>query len=344
MRRAARRWAAVGLAGLVLGAITVARLHGEGQIRFIGAPRLQLPMPGKPSAASPAPDDPSAEGPPNGAIPAPAAASLTEDGPFGPLPRIGQDGRRPFLAYAHPFNFEDPRPMVAIMVLGLGLQAELTEAALRLPGEVSLHFTPYAANLPAVFERARRAGHEVLLDLPMEPLDDRVSDPGPQTLRTESSTAETLKRLSWVLARAPGYVAVVGGGARFAASPAALPVLNVLAQRGLAMIEVGSSELAAGARAVGLPYASVAAAIDADPTSLAIDLALATLEAEALQRGSALGIVEGYPVSLERLRLWAATLEDKGLALAPVSALVIERSGLAAEVPEHGRERGRSAG
>jgi polysaccharide deacetylase 2 family uncharacterized protein YibQ len=320
------------------------RLHGEGQIRFTGAPRLQLPMPDRLSASSPAPDDSSAGITSNGAMPAPAAASLTEDGPYGPLPRIARDGRRPFLAYALPFNFEDPRPKVAIMVLGLGLQAESIEAALRLPGKVSLHFTPYAADLAALFERARRAGHEVLLDLPMEPLDARASDPGPQALRTENSSAENLKRLSWVLARAPGYVAVAGGGARFAASPAALPVLDVLAQRGLAMIELGSGELATGARAVGLPYASVATAIDADPSSLAIDHALAALEAEALRRGSALGVVEGYPVSLERLRLWAATLEDKGLALAPVSALVIERSGLAAEAPEDGRARSRSAG
>ena len=50
--------------------------------------------------------------------------------------------------------------------------------------------------------------------------------------------------------------------------------------------------------------------------------------------GSALGAAQGYPVSLERLRLWATTLDDKGLVLAPVSALVIERSGLAAEVRE----------
>ena len=70
--------------------------------------------------------------------------------------------------------------------------------------------------------------------------------------------------------------------------------------------------------------------IDDDPSILAIDDALAGLEAEALASGSALGAAQGYPVSLERLRLWATTLDDKGLVLAPVSALVIERSGLAA--------------
>jgi hypothetical protein len=41
-------------------------------------------------------------------------------------------------------------------------------------------------------------------------------------------------------------------------------------------------------------------------------------------------VAQAYPVSLERLRLWAMTLADKGLVLAPVSALVIESAGLAA--------------
>ena len=84
--------------------------------------------------------------------------------------------------------------------------------------------------------------------------------------------------------------------------------------------------------------------IDDDPSILAIDDALAGLEAEALASGSALGAAQGYPVSLERLRLWATTLDDKGLVLAPVSALVIERSGLAAGFESHGLVAGQSRG
>ena len=69
-------------------------------------------------------------------------------------------------------------------------------------------------------------------------------------------------------------------------------------------------------------------AIDRDAAAQAIDLALGRLEAAALAGGSALGLAQDHPVSLERLRLWAATLADKGLALAPVSAVLIEQSGL----------------
>jgi uncharacterized protein len=111
----------------------------------------------------------------------------------------------------------------------------------------------------------------------------------------------------------------------------------VLARRGLALVEIGAGDLAGQAAAVGLPYASAPAVLDRDPSLTSIDHALAGLEAEALASGSALGVAQSYPVSLERLRLWAMTLDHKGLVLAPVSAFVVERSGLAAESGAGGR-------
>ena len=63
-------------------------------------------------------------------------------------------------------------------------------------------------------------------------------------------------------------------------------------------------------------------------------------QAEALEHGSALGILQPYPISLESLRTWAGTLADKGLALAPVSALLIEGAGLAAQLRGHGAAAG----
>jgi polysaccharide deacetylase 2 family uncharacterized protein YibQ len=260
------------------------------------------------------------------------------------LPRIAPDGRRPFLAYARPFNLDDQRPRVAMLVVGLGLQTDLTEAAIGLPGEISLQFSVYASGLQNWFERARRRGHEVLLGLPMEPLDYPANDPGPHTLLASRSTEENLKRLDWLLARATGYVAVVGSGARFAASERAAPVLDVLARRGLAVVELGQSNLKTTAAAVGLPYASAPTAIDADPSVLSIDDALAALEVQARQNGSAVGVAQGYPVSLERLRRWAATLGSRGMALAPVSAVVIQQSGLAAETHGDAKLHGRAQG
>ena len=313
--------AALGAAAALLGS--------GGAVDVAGVPVLQLPIPPVGSVAPPAPAGAS----PGFATEAPSEApssGLSEEGSFGLVPRVAADGRRPLGADARAFDPADHRPRIALLVVGLGLQAGLTDAAIRLPGEISLQFSAYASDLPGWLGRARNAGHEVLLDLPMEPEDYPASDPGPHTLLAGSPVDANLQRLDWVLARASGYVALAGSGPRFAASAAAPPVLNALARRGLGLIEIGRDDLASAASAAGLPYASAPAVIDQDPSIASIDYALAGLEAEALRHGRALGVAQAYPVSLERLRLWAMTLADKGLVLSPVSALVVEGAGLAA--------------
>jgi polysaccharide deacetylase 2 family uncharacterized protein YibQ len=335
MSRGHRSWGYVVALALVAGAGWVA-LGGEDAVRYSGVARVELPLPAVETPAPVAPTPPqTARSPASGAAPDTAVGatvsvdpSLIEQGPFGPLPRIGPDGRRPLFAYARPFNLADARPKVAVVILGLGLRADLFDAALALPGPIGLQLSPYAPDLSALVERARRAGHEVLLDLPMEPADYPASDPGPRTLLADNSREENLKRLDWVLSRASGYAALAGAGGRFAGSEQVAGVLDVLARRGLALIEIGAGQLEGAAAAAGLPYASAPHAIDQDPSAQAIDLALGGLEAAALAGGSALGLAQDYPVSLERLRLWVATLADKGLVLAPVSAVLIEQSGL----------------
>ena len=295
---------------------------GPGPVRFESDARIERSLPGAPRAETGA------------AMPATVIArrpvadpDLVEPSPFGPLPRVAAHGQRPFFAYASPFDFDDSRPKVAILVLGLGLQERATEAALALPAGISLQFSPYAPDLDRDVTRARRSGHEVLLALPMEPPEYPLSDPGPHTLLASAGSAGNLDRLHWVLSRTRAYVGVAGDGRRFAASDAAGPVVADLAARGLALVEVGSDSLTGEAQAAGMPYASAAAPIDEDPSPLTIDHALAELEAQALESGSALGVISALPVSMARLAVWIDSLQTKGLALAPLSALLIEGGG-----------------
>jgi uncharacterized protein len=314
---------AFALIALAAVAVWVA-LAGDGAVRYTGVARVERPLPTASGAAA----DPALPRNVGEVRTVPLDITLTEDGPFGPLPRIGPDGRRPLFEYARPFNFADGRPKVAVLLLGLGLQTELFDAALALPGAISLQLSPYTPDLPSLVDRARGAGHEVLLDLPMEQADHAAGDPEPHTLLADGSREANLQHLNWLLARASGYIAVASGGARFAGSANVGDVLDVLARRGLALIELGASQMERAAAAAGLPYASAPRAIGHDSSARSIDDALAGLEAEALAGGSALGGVQGDPVSLERLRVWAATLDEKGLVLAPVSAVLIDQAGL----------------
>jgi len=243
------------------------------------------------------------------------------------LPKIGPDGREPWSTYARPFNVDDTRPRVAIVVIGLGLSRELTGRAIsELPGAVSLSFSPYARNIGPLMERARRAGHETLVDLPMEPLDFPRDDPGPSTLLTSLSLVDNLNRLEWVLGRAPGYVGVTTWmGSQFTTvEDALMPVLQTLKERGLLFVDSRATSRSIAtelASSIQLPRAFNNNFVDSTPSIDAIDRALAGLEAIARQQRYAVGIARSLPITFDRLMRWAGTLENKGITLAPVSAV-----------------------
>src|SRR5215831_11218626 len=111
-------------------------------------------------------------------------------------------------AYAAP-AFENGKPRIAIIVNGLGISAKATAAALAgLPPQVTLAFAPYATDVQYWGTLARRQGHEVLLEVPMEPFDFSDSDPGPHTLRAGIGEDSNTDRLVWALTRFTGYVGV----------------------------------------------------------------------------------------------------------------------------------------
>ncbi|MGF1625215.1 MAG: divergent polysaccharide deacetylase family protein, partial [Alphaproteobacteria bacterium] len=169
---------------------------------------------------------------------------VVESTEVGPLPVVSSTGVRAADVYAHPFDVSGNRPMVAVVVSGLGLSSGATEAAIQsLPGAVTLSFSPYSSRLQDWVALARAAGHEVLIDLPMEPADFPNSDPGPQALMTGLSPEVNLQRLEWVLSRTTNYVGVGSFmGSRFAADAAAMrPVLEAIRARGLIYLDNGEA-------------------------------------------------------------------------------------------------------
>jgi polysaccharide deacetylase 2 family uncharacterized protein YibQ len=301
----------------------------------IASPPMAPPSPVPTAEAPPAPVPPPAAAPVR-LSPAPDPA-LVEAGRDGPLPIIGRDGREPWRVYARPFDAADTRPRVAVIIAGLGLSALPTESAIdQLPGEISLAFDSYARELPSWVGRARGAGHEVLLSLPMEPADYPRQDPGPYALLTTLNATQNEERLGWVMSRATGYIGLISTDApHFTTVQESLsPVLEVLKKRGLLLVEGGAEKSVAGALSVALNLPRVASdrILDDEASRESIDQRLGELETTARQKGAALGIGDAYPATIERVAAWAKTLEEKGLALAPVSALAAlpgERPGAA---------------
>lgn len=261
---------------------------------------------------------------------APAPDSrLTERSRNGLLPKIGPDGATAAQVYARPLGpppATKPAGRIALLVGGLGIsQAGTADAITKLPGPVSLAFAPYGPELERTVQRARGDGHEIFLQVPMEPFDYPDNDPGPHTLLSGAKSLENPDRLNWLLGRFTGYVGVVNFlGGRFTADETALsPILREIAGRGLLVVDDGSSSrslLASSAARARIPALKVDRVVDSVARADAIDKELAGLEALARDQGIVVASASALPVSIERIALWAQTLEAKGILIVPVSA------------------------
>ena len=295
---------------------------------LVPPPKTAKPEPPKSEAAKA--ETPKAEH--VGPLPPAPDPALVQSGPHGLLPIIAADGRRPWQVYARPFDDGDKRPRIAVMVADMGLSQAATQSAItRLPSAVTLAFAPYASDLQSWIAQCRAAGHEALLQLPMEPLDYPHNDPGPRALLTSLKPADNLDRLSWLLGRFTGYVGVTNYmGSKFTASAGDVrPVLDVLAKRGLLFVDSRSSARSVATRVAAeldMPRAYNDRFLDNEASRSAIDARLEELERIALKNGVALGIGYPYPVTIDRIANWAPTLAAKGIALAPVSAVVNKQS------------------
>ena len=114
------------------------------------------------------------------------------------------------------------------------------------------------------------------------------------------------------------------------------PILEQTKRRGLFFLDDGSAErsvlpeIAATAQAPAVRADSV---VDRVPSREGVESELATLEIAAKTRGVAIGVATANPMTIDRITAWAATLEQKGIALAPVTAIIAAQQGSAAAQP-----------
>jgi polysaccharide deacetylase 2 family uncharacterized protein YibQ len=256
---------------------------------------------------------------------------LVERTKIGLLPIVGVDGRQSWQVYSRPFNGPERRPRVAIVITGLGVSFNATKSVVGiLPGEVTLAFAPFAQKLDEWIDSARGAGHEVLINLPMEPRDYPRDDPGPFGLFMAHDTKQNLRRLDWVLSRMTGYVGVTNYmGGRFTASITALrPILRELRRRGLIFLDSMRTAASVGPKLapnMELPFVKTDKVLDKVVSRTSIDFELAEIEKLAKIRGSAVALAHPYPLTVRRLQRWIGSLDEKGFVLAPITAVAVKK-------------------
>ena len=258
---------------------------------------------------------------------APVRALLEEKSGIGELPKIGPNQIASWQVYARPIDPGLSGPRVALMIEGIGLSRQASLAAInKLPPEVSMILSPYGRDLNDWVFRARLAGHEVFMSLPMESENFPMEDPGPLGLDTRIQMVENERRLETVMAQAGGYVGLVTFmGSRYMKAEGQLTkVLGTLKNRGL-MFVVGGNQTRNDAFPIAekLDLARMQSRMYLDdvPRIQQIRTNLDKLESLATDNGAILAIARPYPVTIKSIVDWVATLKDKTVKLVPASAV-----------------------
>lgn len=257
----------------------------------------------------------------------PMPGLTAHDEKYGELPVVRkEDGLRPFDAYRHPFAAAQlKKPLVAIVMMDYGLSAQASKSILGvLPSGVNLLLSPAADKPNEWVQQAYDHGHEVWLQLAVEPDNYPLSDPGANALLTAASVEKNQASMLHQLGHAVGYVGAFsptpspyfasGGDADFAA--------NAIFSRGLGLM-VNSPASAAIVRNAALEAKApfyMAQMITVDGPDDYLD-AFHAAEVRAQEKGFA--IILFYPLSFAQKKVidWTGDLQAKGYALTPLSVI-----------------------
>lgn len=281
-------------------------------------------------AAEPAPaggDQLALAMPPPMSFGAGALPQLVEQSAYGPLPRVSPDGTRAREAYARRGSVIVPGSKnVVIVVGGLGLSQTGTQSAIEaLPEDVTLAFAPYGSSLQRWVDKARAEGHEVLLQIPLEPGGYPQENPGEHTLLVSADGRSNRDDLHWNLGRMTSYAGVMNYmGSRFSGNENALvPFLGEIGERGLFYLDDGTTPMSMAASvgtALRVPVITADLIVDADRSPDGIRRSLAQLESIAVTRGVAVGVASAFPESVNAIADWAREAQSRGVVLVPASA------------------------
>lgn len=221
-------------------------------------------------------------------------------------------------------------PRIAIVIDDFGYAgAASVRGFLEMDAPITISILPGTPRATEIAEAAGRAGKEVLVHVPMEPLGYPDTDPGQGALLLEHTHREIALLLNAAIDEFPAAVGVNNHmGSAFTTDRARMrTVMGVLKGRGLFFLDSMTTPQSTGfaeAERAGLSVARNNMFIDSRLDELGtVDVArqLAELEAIAKRRGGAVGIGHPRPETLAALRRYLPGAAERGLELVSVSGL-----------------------
>ncbi|TNE34326.1 MAG: divergent polysaccharide deacetylase family protein [Alphaproteobacteria bacterium] len=227
-----------------------------------------------------------------------------------------------YAALAPPVNGS---PMIALVIDDMGLSMDRVKAVSELPATLTLSFLPYATSLQMKADYARDHGHEIMLHLPMEPLNSHL-DPGPDALMTNLPDDELRRRTIKNLDSFTGYVGVNNHmGSKFTSNEHAMSVfMDVMAERGLLFLDSKTIAKSWGYKLAvshGMPAIKRDIFIDDVISRKAIDEQLDRIRRVAEKKGVVIAIGHPHPKTVEALQDWLPKMKKAGFRFVPVSVV-----------------------
>ncbi len=217
-------------------------------------------------------------------------------------------------------------PKVAIIIDDLGYNRKVAQKFLELDAVLTFSILPYSPFTKKIAKAAKEKGMDIMLHLPMEPIEFPEIHPGPGSLLMSMSPDELIDQLNRDLDAVPEIKGVSShmGSKMTAESDQMYQIFSVLKQRGLFFIDSRSTAHSVGrpsARMFKIPFAERDVFIDHKPSPDFIRRQLKTLVRIAQKKGEAVGIAHPSKTTLKTLREELPELQ-KQVELVPVSQLV----------------------
>lgn len=256
------------------------------------------------------------------------------------LPKIAEDGRKPWNEYGKSVGIQPNFKKVALIIKGLGLDPLSMERIVKsFDSEVSVSISPYASDTGNKLIQARQSGHETYADLLLSSTDFLKSDNGPMSMSITITKEEALLRLQKSLSTGAPVGGVVVNDGLVSEDNAELlnTLLEELQKRGLLLIDATSGDNLEKIAGKGLARRKADIVIDKDFRKAHIDAELKRAEEIAFSKGQVVVVIDPKPVAVVEVYKWiksfspqvsyeeAKTLElTKPFALVPISNLVME--------------------
>lgn len=218
-------------------------------------------------------------------------------------------------------------PYIAIIIDDVGHDLQRLDQILALPAPVTLAILPDSQFAQLAAERARAAGHEVFLHLPMEP--SGLADPGPLAVTSWLTADDIERRVTSALAAVPGARGLNNHmGSRMSACRSCMDTIAAIAvERDLMVVDsltAPNSQLFHAARAANAPAAKRDVFLDHDRSPGAIAAALNDAQARAMAKPGRPIVAIGHPhqSTLAALSDWMVAARASGVDVGPVGPVM----------------------